>query len=335
MSGKTISRPLGVVAAVVTTTAWGGQFVVGKSAFAYLDPVWLTALRYAAAGIVFVALLALVEGRAAFRWDAAVPRVAVLGTVGFAGFNLLVYVGLTRTSPQAASLIVSTMPLITAFVIWARTRLRPRAVTWWSSGVALLGVGLVLSDGRLGRLLDGGLGWGDVLVLLGSASWVVYTTGASTVPDWSPLRYTAISAAAGSLAILLVAFVGTAGGWLRLPTVHDVSAAGWQLAYVALVAAVVAVLCWNAAMRALGPQDGVLFINLVPVTTFGLEAVLGNVPHPAQLLGVAVTMAALVGNNLVARRGTPAPARPGRAAEVGQSGEQFTLAGSRSVARPT
>jgi drug/metabolite transporter (DMT)-like permease len=300
------SRPLGVAAAVVTTTAWGGQFVVGKSAFAYLDPVWLTALRYAAASVVFLALLALAEGRAGFRADPALLRVAVLGTVGFAGFNLLVYVGLTRTSPQAASLIVSTMPLITAFVLWARTKVRPRAVTWWSSGIALLGVGLVLTDGHLGALLDGGLNGGDLLVLVGAASWVVYTTGAATVPHWSPLRYTAISAAAGSVVIVAIALAGTAAGWLRLPTTDGVVAAGWQLAYVALVAAVVAVLCWNAAMRTLGPQDGVLFINLVPVTTFAVEAFLGHVPHVWQLVGAAVTLTALVGNNVLTRRPRPA-----------------------------
>lgn len=302
MTRSTLSRPLGMAAAVVTTTAWGGQFVVGKSAFAYLDPVWLTALRYGIASVVFLALLAAVEGRAGFRRDPRLLRVAVLGTVGFAGFNLLAYVGLTTTSAQAASLIVSTMPLITAFVLWARTGARPSRVTWWSSGVALVGVSLVLTDGHLSRLLHGGLGWGDLLILAGAASWVVYTTGAASVPDWSPLRYTAISSAAGSVVILGIALASTAAGWLRLPTAAGIAGAWWQLAYVALVAAVVAVLCWNAATRALGAQDAVLFINLVPVTAFAVEAVRGHVPQPGELLGAALTLGALVTSNALARR---------------------------------
>jgi len=300
------SRALGVLAAVVTTTAWGGQFIVGKSAFAHLDPVWLTALRYGIASLIFLAALGVVEGRRAFRPDRAWPRVAVLGSVGFAGFNLLAYVGLTRTSPQAAALIVSTMPLITAFVLWARNHVRPNAVTWWSSGVALVGVGLVLTDGHLSGLASGG--WGDLLTFLGAACWVVYTTGAASVPDWSALRYTAVSSAAGSLVIFGVAGVCTAAGWLTVPTLGDVAASWWQLAYVALIAAVVAVLCWNAAMRVLGAQDGVLFINLVPLTTFAVEAFLGRLPHPVQLLGVTITVAALVGNNVLTRRRTPPPA---------------------------
>jgi drug/metabolite transporter (DMT)-like permease len=319
MTRSTLSRPVGMLAAAVTTTAWGGQFVVGKSAFAYLDPVWLTALRYGAASVVFVAMLAVVEGRAGFRSDPRLLRVAVLGTIGFAGFNLLAYVGLTTTTPEAASLIVSTMPLITAFVLWARTGARPSRVTWWSSGVALLGVGLVLTDGDLSRLLRGGLGWGDLLILAGAASWVVYTTGASSVPDWSPLRYTAISSASGSVVILGIALGSTAAGWLRLPTVGGVAAAWWQLVYVALVAAVVAVLCWNAATRALGPQDAVLFINLVPVTAFAVEAVRGHAPRPGELLGAALTLGALVTSNALARRAGRARMRPALAPAASES----------------
>ena len=299
---RPMSRPLGMAAAVVTTTAWGGQFMVSKSTFGHLDPVWLTALRYGAASVVFVLLLLAVEGRAALRRDPAWLRVGVLGVVGFAGFNLLAFVGLTMTTPEAASLIVSTMPLITAFVLWARTGSRPSAATWWSSGVALVGVGLVLTDGHLGLLLHGGLSWGDLLILAGAASWVIYTTGAASVPDWSPLRYTAVSSAAGSVAIVAIAAGGTALGWLRLPTGADLAATWWQLAYVALVAAVVAVLCWNGATRALGAQDAVLFINLVPVTAFTIEAFRGHVPHGAELAGAALTLAALVANNLLGRR---------------------------------
>lgn len=299
---RPLARPLGTLAAVVTTTAWGGQFVVGKSAFTHLDPVWLTALRYGLAGVLFLLLLGLLEGRAALRPSPEWRRVATLGVVGFAGFNLLAYIGLTSTTPQAASLLVSTMPLITAFVLWARTGSRPSVATWLFSGVALLGVGLVLTGGDVALLVHGGLGWGHLLILAGAASWVVYTTGASGVPDWSPLRYTAISAAFGSVAILAIALTSTAAGWLSLPSGADVLAARWQLGYVALVAGVVAVLCWNAATRSLGAQDAVLFINLVPVTAFTLEALRGSAPHTPELTGAAVTLAALVAHNAWARR---------------------------------
>ena len=52
-----------------------------------------------------------------------------LGTIGFAGFNLLGYLGLEHTEPQNAAIIVSTMPLATAVVRWARYGERPARVT--------------------------------------------------------------------------------------------------------------------------------------------------------------------------------------------------------------
>ena len=46
-----------------------------------------------------------------------------------------------------------------------------------------------------------------------------------------------------------------------------------QLLYLAIPGAVIAVLTWNAAIRLIGPQNAVLFGNLIPVTTFAIEIV--------------------------------------------------------------
>ena len=70
-----------------------------------------------------------------------------------------------------------------------------------------------------------------------------------------------------------------------------------------------AVLTWNAAIGLIGPQNAVLFGNLIPVTTFVIEIARGYRPNAVELAGAALTVAALVANNLVARRPAPA-ARP-------------------------
>ena len=64
----------------------------------------------------------------------------------------------------------------------------------------------------------------------------------------------------------------------------------------------VAVLAWNAGVKRLGPNDGALFINLVPVVTFAIAIAQGYAPGAAEFAGAALTVAALVGANLVARR---------------------------------
>jgi drug/metabolite transporter (DMT)-like permease len=62
------------------------------------------------------------------------------------------------------------------------------------------------------------------------------------------------------------------------------------------------VLTWNAAIGAIGPQNAVLFSNLIPVTTFVIEIVRGYRPNRVEVAGAALTIAALVANNLFARR---------------------------------
>jgi drug/metabolite transporter (DMT)-like permease len=62
------------------------------------------------------------------------------------------------------------------------------------------------------------------------------------------------------------------------------------------------VLAWNGAIKLLGAQNASLFGNLIPVTTFAIEIARGYRPGVAALAGAAVTVAALIANNLIARR---------------------------------
>jgi drug/metabolite transporter (DMT)-like permease len=63
-------------------------------------------------GAVFVGLLAAIEGRAALRPNGRAVELFLLGTLGFAGLNLLTYVALEHTRPQDAALIIATTPVV-------------------------------------------------------------------------------------------------------------------------------------------------------------------------------------------------------------------------------
>ena len=73
----------------------------------------------------------------------------------------------------------------------------------------------------------------------------------------------------------------------------------------------VAVLAWNEGVRRIGPANGALFLNLVPVISFAIAITIqGYDPNGWELLGAALTIAALVYANLRGR----APARPSSSA---------------------
>ena len=299
---RTRTTAVGVLFATTTAVVWGGQFVVGKSALESVDAAPLSTIRYALAAALWLAVLAVLEGPRSLRLDGRGWRLFWLGSLGFAGFNLLAYTGLAHARPQSAALIVALGPLLTALVLWRRTRVRPSRATFAFLGVALVGVALVVSEGHPATIVEGAIGWGDGLVLAGVFSFVLYSLGAAEFRHLSPLRYTALTAGLGWLTMAAATAVLVGVGLAAWPSAAQLQDVTPQIAYLAIPGAVVAVLTWNAAIGAIGPQNAVLFSNLIPVTTFVIEIVRGYRPNGVEVAGAALTIAALVANNLFARR---------------------------------
>jgi drug/metabolite transporter (DMT)-like permease len=298
------------ILALVAVLSWGAMFPIAAHAIPHVEPLHLTALRYGLASLAFVALLWRIEGVRSLLPEGRTLRLWVLGTVGFAGFNLLSYIGLEHTGPRNAALIVPTMPLVTALVRWVRDGVKPAASTLGATFLALAGVLLVISHGDLTTLGQGGVGFGSLLVLAGVFGWVLYTLGAADFPEWSPLRYTTLSAIPGTVSILVITEVATLAGWVGAPSAADVGAIWPELAFIVAMGAVAAVIAWNSAIRAMGPQNTSLFINLVPVTAFAISIGGGYRPGAVEVVGAGLTIAALVGGNLLARSPLRVRVRP-------------------------
>jgi drug/metabolite transporter (DMT)-like permease len=235
-----------------------------------------------------------------------------LGTAGFAGFNLLAYQGLTSSTPQHAAVIAALMPVMTVFGTWMITRVPPRPAIVGFAVLALVGAALVVSGGDPLRLVEGGLSGGDGLIFLGAASFVGYALGARRFADFSPLRYTALSAAGGTVTILAVTEALTFAGAEHTPSLADVGAVWWQLLYVVVVAAIIAVLAFNEGLRRLGPSGNALWGNLIPIVAFSIAVAQGVTPGVGELAGTALTIVALAGANLAGR--AQLSVRPQRAA---------------------
>jgi drug/metabolite transporter (DMT)-like permease len=258
--------------------AWGAMFPILSTALATVDAFNLTAVRYLLAAAILVGILAWREGPAALWPEGRVGGVLVLGVLGFAAFNLLTNLALGVASPQNVALFAATTPVITQLVRWLRDGVRPGATQFALAGVAFAGVGLVITHGRLDGL--SAVGGGELAMLGAVVGWAIYAHGSSRFPAWSPLRYTALTAVAGTLAIVTAALAADLAGRQHLPAVTDLGAVAPQLAYLVLVA---------------------LFMNLVPVVTFAVQVVRGYRPVPVELAGAALTVGALVAANLAMR----------------------------------
>jgi len=302
---------------LTAAVAWGVMFPIAASAITRIDPYTLTSIRYGVAALIFLALLKALEGNVKTDRN---RELFILGSIGFAGFNLLSYAGLEHTHPQNAALIVALQPLITAVGLWITTRAIPTKHTFAAMGFALLGVFLVITKGHPSAIASGDGTTGELMVLLGCVCWIVYTLGARRFPTYSPLRYTAISAGYGTLSIFAVTLIVALTGGTHVDVGGDL---WWQTLYIIFMGAVVAVLAWNEGVRKIGPANGALFLNLVPVISFAIAiTVQGYDPNGWELLGAAITIGALVYANLKARARAPrahphpdgAPARAAQSA---------------------
>jgi len=285
---------------VFTTVVWGAMFAIAKGALGAIDAFWLTTWRYVPASLTMLALLWIVEGRPAFALGAAALPLWIFGSLGFAGFSLLGYLGLARSRPEHAAIIVALMPLVTAVANWLVRGRKPGGVTLAATLVALAGALLVITKGHLHGFTAGTLS-ADGLVLAGMVCWIAYTMGASTLPHFSTLRYTALSMALGTLTIVAVTLGATLGGFADAPNMSTIVDHAVDVAYLSLIAGVLAVFAWNAGIAALGPANGVLFINLVPITAFAIGIAQGHRFGAVEIAGALLVIGSLIASSAAGR----------------------------------
>ena len=290
-----------VLLLLVATVSWGAMFPVAKPALAVIDPYYLTLIRYAPAGLVFLLILALVEGWQALRLEGRLFLLLGLATLGFAGFNLLAFTGLAHSRPEHAAVIMATMPMLTVLLNWLLRGVRPQTFTLATIVTAFAGVFLVITGGHPQTAFGGGAAQWDLLFLAGGVCWVCYTLGAQLFPAWSPLRYTAITCALGAVSIGAITLGLTVNGTLQVPAFATVASQGWTFAYLIVIGALIAVLSWNSGIRLLGAVNGVLFFNFVPITTFTIGVLNGQPLHTVEVVGAALVIGGLIANNLYQR----------------------------------
>lgn len=297
----------GLLCCLLATVSWGGMFPVMTHALTYIDPFNFTTFRYGIAGIAFALLLLFREGQNSFRLKGERWGLAWLfGTLGFAGFGFLVFLGQSLAGPGGAltaSIMMATMPMLGLLTIWALKKVRPHASTMSFILLSFSGVVLVITNGDVFAVLNSPISLAaNLLLIAGALCWVLYTIGGSYFPGWSPLRYTTMTTLLGMISVVLIDLFLVGAGAISVPSAASIITIVPHLLYMALVAGLVAVLCWNVGNRIITPTNGVLFMDVVPITAFIVSALNGVVPTNMQITGAVITAMALVLNNLNQRK---------------------------------
>jgi len=132
--------------------------------------------------------------------------------------------------------------------------------------------------------------------------WVIYTFSASYFKTWSALKYTTITIWLGLTTIIGLNLLMFALHVVPVPSAASLIAIVPHLLYMGPIAGFIAILCWNMGNKILTPLNGVLFMDVLPVTTFIVSALGGLIPTSMQIIGAGMTGTALILNNLYLRR---------------------------------
>ncbi|MFL6141857.1 MAG: DMT family transporter [Labedaea sp.] len=287
---------------VLVMAFWGSAFASSKLAVHEVPPAVAAFLRF---GIGAAVLLAVRRFPHLPRRE--VVSVAGLGLVGVFGYNVLFFLALTLAPSADGSVIVPvTAPVITVVVTAILGRRRPSRRT--VAGLLLAGAGAAtflagIPAGGGHRLA------GDLVFMAGAGCWAAYTIlGAPVLRRLPPFTVTAYAAAAGALAIGLLAAPSLGRvGWSEL------SAGFWlNQAYLGVLPTALAYVMYYAAVRTVGPATAASAMFLVPA--FGLACswlLLGESITPVQAVGSVPLLAGAWLARTTARRVAPGEIEPG------------------------
>ncbi len=241
---------------------WGGNAVVSRLAVGEIAPMTLVLLRWTAALAVLlpVALPAVKKDWAIIRthW----PLLAAYGCCGFAGFNLLYYAAGHSTTAVNIALLQASIPimilLINGLVFKQGFHL------WQMIGLlmALVGVLLIISAGNITTLLDLTLNRGDVMMLIASLMYALYSIGLRYHPDISWVSFIFVLAIAAWLTALPFAV------YENLTQAHTFN---WSLKslfliiYISIFASILAQIAYAKGLKQVGASRGGFALNLVPI----------------------------------------------------------------------
>jgi drug/metabolite transporter (DMT)-like permease len=279
---------------------WAGNFVVGRWLRVSAPPVALTFWRWTVA-LAVLAPFTLSHLRG--QWPVIRRSWKILCLLAlFATVlqHIPIYWGLRDTTATNAALLNATSPIFIALASVLLLRHRLGALAIFGSLLSFTGVLVIVSRGSLGMLRTFELNTGDVWILISAVSWAAYTVCLRWRPaELRGLDLLTLIAAASVLMLAPLCAIEAAAGRVLIPTVESIAG----IAYVGVVASVLAYIGWNHGVAQIGPARAGPFMYLMLVYTPLLSILfLGERIEPFHFAGAALIIAGIYFATVRAKR---------------------------------
>lgn len=283
MSSPASRERLGLLLGFIGMAIFGGTLPATRLAVSEIDPLALTALRTAIAGICSLALLLVLRRPLPPRalWPQLVVAMLCVAVI----FPLLMSMGMQRVDASHGGVVLGGLPIATALAAVAITHERPRPLFWVAS---VAGAALVIAFSL--RQGGGTFSTGDLLLFGAVAiSAIGYTFSArlaAHMPGWEVISWILVIGLPLSIPASLLTMP---------PDVGQIGLKPWLgLLYVALFSQWIGFFAWNAGL-AMGGIARVSQVQLLQVfVTFGLAAIFNGETITWQTLAFAAAVVVTV-----------------------------------------
>lgn len=251
---------------VLCNLFWGGNVVAGKAAAGNIDPYAFLVLRW-----IGTLLLLLPFISAPLKRDWPVVRAKwwlylFYGAVGYATFNILVYVAAYFTSGVNNAIDQVAINIFVMLFNFALFRTRVRALQLAGVAITIVGVALTATHGDLRRILTLDINFGDALVLLACLAYAIYSIGLRWRPETNWVTFL-FASFVGAFAASLAFMFAIGGGFPHfIETLPQITPLGWLIVlYTLIFPSILSQMFYARGLQLIGANRASLFINLIPL----------------------------------------------------------------------
>lgn len=267
---------------------WGASFIATKVGLQDVSPITVVWMRF---GMGVLILGAAVAARREFAWPARKEWAyfALLGFLGITWHQWLQSTGLVTAQASTTAWIVATTPIFMVLLGWLALKEKVTAVQVAGTGLAALGVLLVVSNGELGSILGGQFGTpGDYLIMLSAPNWAIFSTLSRRGLQKHPAARMMFYVMGFGWLFSSIGFFG--GGHINEITKLTVD--GWiGIAFLGIFCSGLAYIAWYDGLQAIAASQVGAFLYLEPLVAVIVAAAILSEPVTwASLAGGAVIL---------------------------------------------
>ncbi|WP_349236538.1 DMT family transporter [Devosia sp. MC532] len=301
LSSQILNQPYLLL--VLAPLFWGGNVVAAKLVADEIDPFLLLASR-----CVLATLFILPFAWTALKRDWSVvrkywPVLMAFGAVGYALFNVLLYLGLQTTTGVNAAIVQAALPMLILAANFFVFRVRVRPLQVLGVVLAILGVVYTATHGDISRLLTLNVNPGDGFVILACLAYTAYTLALKYRPKMDIMSFMAVTFTGAAITgVVMLALFG--GGLGQVAKLADMSGAVWLvIAYVAIFPSMFSQVAYARGVELVGANRAAPSHNLIPVFgALGSLLLLGEALQLYHVIAALIIVGGIILAEVAARK---------------------------------